>query len=165
MRFSSHAALGLLAATASNALPSPSPQDDVIAPSGNDVDTLAQLGLQAQETTNATLQKEKRAPGSCTLKTLSVRREWYVGFYNTKYHATHSWPRGALSKSERKNYTDAVLCLQEKQSKTPSSLIPGAKSRFDDWVGTHINQTTTIHYTVSLTAFYPSLVSVISAPV
>jgi tyrosinase len=56
--------------------------------------------------------------------------------------------RGNLSGKERFDYTNAVLCLQKKQAKTPSSLVPGAKSRFDDFVAAHINQTMTIHYTV-----------------
>jgi len=59
------------------------------------------------------------------------------------------FPRGMLSNKERKAYTDAVLCLQAKTGRTPTSLIPGVKSRFDDFVGTHINQTLNIHYTVS----------------
>jgi len=60
-----------------------------------------------------------------------------------------------LSNTERKAYTDAVRCLQSKQAKTPASLVPGAKSRFDDWIATHINQTNTIHYTVSRPTFNP----------
>lgn len=85
MRLNSHATLGLLAATVTNALPRP--QDDsppAISPSGNDADTLAQLAVYAQDVTNSSLPEEKKralpgsGPGSCTLKTLSIRREWYV---------------------------------------------------------------------------------------
>lgn len=36
---------------------------------------------------------------------------------------------GALSKPERKAYTDAVLCLQSKPAKTPASVSSGARSR------------------------------------
>lgn len=68
---------------------------------------------------------------------VAVRREW-----------------GSLSVKERKSYTDAVKCLQKKQAKTPASLVPGAKSRFDDWVATHINQTLTIHYTGTFLAWH-----------
>lgn len=39
--------------------------------------------------------------------------------------------RGSLSQSERKAYTDAVLCLQSKSAKTPASVAAGAKTRFD----------------------------------
>lgn len=34
-----------------------------------------------------------------------------------------------------------------KPARTPSSLAPGAKSRYDDFVATHINATNTIHFT------------------
>jgi hypothetical protein len=41
--------------------------------------------------------------------------------------------RSDLSLEERKEYTDAVLCLMEKPALT-SAAAPGAKSRFDDYV-------------------------------
>lgn len=44
--------------------------------------------------------------------------------------------RHDLTPEERIAYTDAVLCLQGKEAKTPSSLAEGAKSRFDDFVVT-----------------------------
>lgn len=44
--------------------------------------------------------------------------------------------RHDLTSEERIAYTDAVLCLQSKEAKTPSSLAEGAKSRFDDFVVT-----------------------------
>ena len=52
-----------------------------------------------------------------------------------------------MSRDERLEYIAAVKCLQRLPARTPSSLAPGAKSRFDDFVVTHINQTLTIHYT------------------
>jgi hypothetical protein len=63
------------------------------------------------------------------------------------------WPgynlnRGALSKPERTAYTDAVLCLMSKPGLTYQTVVPGAKTRYDDFVWTHINQTLTIHGTV-----------------
>lgn len=61
---------------------------------------------------------------------------------------TSSVFRGSLSKCERKAYTDAVLCFQKLPAKTPRSLVPGARSRYDDFLATHINQTLNIHYTV-----------------
>lgn len=57
--------------------------------------------------------------------------------------------RGALSAEQRIDYTNAVLCLQSKKANTPSELVPGAKSRFDDFITTHINQTYAVHQTVS----------------
>lgn len=62
--------------------------------------------------------------------------------------------RSTLTKEQRKAYTDAVLCLQSKPARTPSSLAPGAKSRFDDFVATHINQTNYIHYTGTFLAWH-----------
>jgi tyrosinase len=55
--------------------------------------------------------------------------------------------RSKLSKQERKDYIAAVQCLYKKPSKTPSALAPGAKTRYDDFVATHINQTLNIHGT------------------
>jgi hypothetical protein len=41
-------------------------------------------------------------------------------------NALHS---GSLAPLERKAYTDAVLCLQEKTALTPVSLVPGVRTR------------------------------------
>lgn len=62
--------------------------------------------------------------------------------------------RGTLSKSERLAYIDAVKCLQSTPAKSPKSVVPGAKTRFDDFVATHINQTNTIHYTGSFLSWH-----------
>lgn len=37
--------------------------------------------------------------------------------------------------------------MMSKPPITPSSLVPGAMSRYDDFVATHINQTLSIHAT------------------
>ncbi|KAH8666468.1 hypothetical protein BX600DRAFT_497278 [Xylariales sp. PMI_506] len=75
--------------------------------------------------------------GTCTTSNLVVRKPW-----------------GSLSKKQRKAYTDAVLCLQKLPAKTPTSLVPGVRSRYDDFVATHINQTLTIHYTGNFLAWH-----------
>lgn len=62
--------------------------------------------------------------------------------------------RDDLSKPERKAYTDAVLCLQKKAAHASPDWAPGAKSRFDDWVATHISQSLTIHYTGTFLAWH-----------
>ena len=67
---------------------------------------------------------------------------------------------------ERREYTNAVLCLQEKPSRfsmrPDAEDFPGVKSRFDDFVAVHINMTMTIHYTASPTReTYPRLSSCI----
>lgn len=69
---------------------------------------------------------------SCTLETLRVRRDWR-----------------ALSHCERRAYIDSILCLQRLPPQTPSALAAGAKTRYDDFLATHINQTWHIHRTVS----------------
>ncbi|KAI1371304.1 Di-copper centre-containing protein [Hypoxylon crocopeplum] len=74
---------------------------------------------------------------ACTPKNLTVRRAW-----------------GALNETERKAYTDAVLCLQALPGKTPTNLVPGVRSRYDDFVATHINQTLNIHYTGTFLAWH-----------
>lgn len=144
MRFSSSLALTLFAGSLSNALPAPQDEPTATvsaAPSSvtfTDASTdtavaasqLDELAAFAQAQVNATLGQNNQKRAGCNIFNVAVRREW-----------------NALSKNERKAYTDAVLCLQKKQTKTPASLIPGARSRFDDWVGTHVNQTMNIHYT------------------
>ncbi|KAF1999790.1 Di-copper centre-containing protein [Amniculicola lignicola CBS 123094] len=51
-----------------------------------------------------------------------------------------------LSKSARLNYLDAVHCLLSTPPLTPLSAAPGIRSRYDDFVATHINQTLSIHF-------------------
>ncbi|KAF1940908.1 Di-copper centre-containing protein [Clathrospora elynae] len=142
MRLSSSLALTLLTGTLSYALPAPQDEATLSSIPSTALPTAASsdpsvaseqinLLLQfAQQEANATLENNAIKRGSCTINNVAVRQEW-----------------GALSKPERKAYIDAVLCFQAKTAKTPAPLVPGAKSRFDDWVATHINQTTTIHYT------------------
>ncbi|KAF2737663.1 Di-copper centre-containing protein [Polyplosphaeria fusca] len=69
-------------------------------------------------------------PKKCTLSNVAVRKEWSM-----------------LSAQEKKDYISAVQCISKKPPKTPSSLAPGAKNRYDDFVATHINQTLSIHGT------------------
>lgn len=70
---------------------------------------------------------------SCTLETLRVRRDWR-----------------ALTERERRAYIDSILCLQRLPPQTPAALAAGAKTRYDDFLATHINQTWHIHRTVCL---------------
>ncbi|KAH9844847.1 Di-copper centre-containing protein [Teratosphaeria destructans] len=74
---------------------------------------------------------------SCTSDRIQVRREW-----------------GKMSASERIAYTNAVGCLQSKPAKSDPLWAPGAKTRFDDWLATHINQTLTIHFTGTFYAWH-----------
>ncbi|OSS47097.1 hypothetical protein B5807_09972 [Epicoccum nigrum] len=74
---------------------------------------------------------------NCTLKNAAVRKEW-----------------SALTKPERKNYIDAVKCLNKKPALTPASVAAGAKSRFDDFVVTHVIQTYWVHGTANFLAWH-----------
>ncbi|PVH67724.1 putative tyrosinase, partial [Cadophora sp. DSE1049] len=116
-----------------SALTAPVPDDDSAA-----LDLLDQLSQQATDNEYAALSESttKRST-QCTLRNLSVRKEW-----------------GTLSTTERVAYTNAVLCLQNKTASTPTSLIPGVRTRYDDFVGTHINQTLRIHYTGTFLAWH-----------
>ncbi|KAI8942273.1 hypothetical protein NX059_000352 [Plenodomus lindquistii] len=68
------------------------------------------------------------SPKTCTMENVSVRREW-----------------STLSKPEKLEYINAVNCLANKPARTPSSIAAGAKSRYDDLVVTHIQQSLNIH--------------------
>jgi hypothetical protein len=92
----------------------------------NGTDRLAQHGLANLKRHHAYL----NSTTNCTIETAAVRKEWL-----------------SLSDDEKIAYTDAVKCLMDKPS-ISGSAIPGAMSRFDDFVGVHINQTLSIHATV-----------------
>lgn len=62
--------------------------------------------------------------------------------------------RGTLSKTDKLDYISAVQCLMKKPSKTPASLVPAARSRFDDFIATHMNQTLTIHNTANFLTWH-----------
>jgi tyrosinase len=109
------------------------------APTSDDT-AIADLAKQAYDKTQdevSQAQKRSSHDGSCSLKNIRVRREW-----------------GTLSKAQRKSYIKAVQCLQEKPARTPASVASGAKTRYDDWVATHINQTLTIHYTANFLSWH-----------
>jgi tyrosinase len=76
-----------------------------------------------------------RSNRGCALEKLQIRRNWRV-----------------FSVGEKKIYIKAVICLQALPSRTPSYLAPGAKTRYDDFVATHINQTLFIHRMVALSS-------------
>lgn len=66
---------------------------------------------------------------ACERNGTVVRKEW-----------------GEMAVAERINYTDAVKCLTRKPPRLPTKDYPGVRSRFDDFVATHINQTLKVHY-------------------
>ncbi|PTB37276.1 hypothetical protein M441DRAFT_83183 [Trichoderma asperellum CBS 433.97] len=54
---------------------------------------------------------------------------------------------GSLSKAERLDYIKAVKYLQSLPSRSPASVVPGARSRYDGFVAAHIQHALTIHLT------------------
>ncbi|KAH8880978.1 tyrosinase [Thozetella sp. PMI_491] len=81
--------------------------------------------------------EHNQAGNQCTLDTVAIRREW-----------------SSLSAAERIAYTNAVKCLMSKPSKFTSEEAPGAKTRYDDFVAVHINQTLTIHGTANFLSWH-----------
>jgi hypothetical protein len=71
-----------------------------------------------------------------------------VEFHVMAWIANGPLRRSRFTNQERKDYIHAVLCLQTLPSKLNSTLVPGARTRYDDFVGVHINQTMSIHLTV-----------------
>ncbi|KAJ5709302.1 hypothetical protein N7493_010636 [Penicillium malachiteum] len=88
----------------------------------------AQLESLTQFALKATQNNIGDHQAGCTLETLKIRRNWRQ-----------------FSSAEKKDYIRSVLCLQALPSRTPPELAPGAKTRYDDFVATHMNQTETIH--------------------
>ncbi|KAF9639980.1 Tyrosinase [Lasiodiplodia theobromae] len=95
--------------------------------------TLEQLSQNALSVAKATIPSNS----TCTPDKLSVRKWW-----------------GDLTADERIEYTNAVLCLQKKAPNTPAELAPGAKTRYDDWVAAHINQTNYIHFNAAFLTWH-----------
>jgi hypothetical protein len=54
--------------------------------------------------------------------------------------------RATFSDSEKKNYISAVQCIAKLPGKTPKSVCPGCKNRYDDFVATHIQQTFSVRH-------------------
>ena len=101
------------------------------------LDNLARLAYNASlENVSGDSDIEKRG-GGCSLSSLRIRRDWRT-----------------FSSNQKKSYIKSILCLQELPSLTPSDKAPGARSRYDDFVATHINQTLGIHYTGTFLAWH-----------
>lgn len=79
-----------------------------------------------------------------------VRKEWYFG-QNLNMIVrllTISTVRRSLSIEERSNYIAAIKCMQAKEPTSSKDTLPSATNRFE-FVGDHILQTVTRHFTVS----------------
>ncbi|KAK5122678.1 hypothetical protein LTR85_003941 [Meristemomyces frigidus] len=117
MRFTSAVAVAPLVAAAAAFTPASTSGTDKLAAKG-----LINLAIYEVE-------NYKNLSTTCNTTTGYVRMEW-----------------SSLSSTENTEYIDAVLCLQSKEA-ISGSIAPGAQSRYDDFVATHINQTLTIHGT------------------
>lgn len=84
----------------------------------DDAARLTALLSQAAQDQLAALQAEeielnsRDIEATCNVRNIAIRQEF-----------------GDLPPWMRKSYTDAVLCLQNKTTQTPLSLVPGARSR------------------------------------
>ncbi|KAB8218613.1 hypothetical protein BDV33DRAFT_120832 [Aspergillus novoparasiticus] len=119
--------------TATATLPTTASSSTAVASS--QLDQLANFAYNVTTDSVAGGSESKR--GGCTLQNLRVRRDWR-----------------AFSKTQKKDYINSVLCLQKLPSRTPAHLAPGARTRYDDFVATHINQTQIIHYTGTFLAWH-----------
>ncbi|KAI1097551.1 Di-copper centre-containing protein [Jackrogersella minutella] len=100
-------------------------------------DLLRQAGSKQADALHNRTSRAGKKWQTCTLENMTVRRPW-----------------GSLSGKDRTAYTAAVLCLQKLPARTPTSLVPGVRSRYDDFVAIHINQTSNIHYTGTFLAWH-----------
>ncbi|KAK3377078.1 hypothetical protein B0T24DRAFT_677935 [Lasiosphaeria ovina] len=53
--------------------------------------------------------------------------------------------QGSLSEPEREDYINAVHCLANKTGQISQVDIPGARTRYDDFVGCHLQQSPFVH--------------------
>lgn len=85
--------------------------------------------------------KARDLEGSCTYETAEVRTEFR-----------------AMTKEKRKEFTDAVTCLKNLPPKVvtadQASEYAGVKSRYDEYVATHIENTFKIHATADFLAWH-----------
>ncbi|RMZ75161.1 hypothetical protein DV737_g5425, partial [Chaetothyriales sp. CBS 132003] len=93
--------------------------------------------LAAKALANLAIYEVTHPSGSCNISNAAVRREW-----------------STLSKQERRAYIDAELCLMSKPSEADPSFAAGAKTRYDDFVAVHINQTLSIHGTANFLSWH-----------
>ncbi|KAK3336363.1 hypothetical protein B0T19DRAFT_480908 [Cercophora scortea] len=96
-------------------------------------DAVLDLQTKGRPNLDAALAKSK----TCTKAKLQIRKEW-----------------GDLPGVERKQYIAAMLCMMSTPSKLDQKKFPGAKSRYDDFVVVHINQTLSIHNTGSFLSWH-----------
>jgi tyrosinase len=116
------------------------------APTAHESDTLT---AKASRNLDAYLAKKGYPnPKKCNKNNVAVRKEWYVLEAQEILYGPDT-NRSTLSSGEKLNYIKAVQCMSTSPARTPAGIAAGAKNRYDDFVVTHINQTLSIHGTVS----------------
>ncbi|KAM0715186.1 hypothetical protein Q7P37_009651 [Cladosporium fusiforme] len=105
---------------------------------------------------NLTARLQKLSDGFTekALARLDEREEQGVESNCTRENVVYRKEYGDLTHDERLDYVNAVLCLQTLPARTPANVSAGARSRFDDFVVTHIQQTRTIHFTGNFLPFH-----------
>ena len=115
-----------------------------IDPAVDPLHALAQLQQHAYETIRIAENTTKRSLRACSLETTTVRKDWYI-LSTCKCPHLLTRSRERMAKAERKDYIRAVQCLRTLPSKSDPAWAPAAKSRYDDFVAVHVNQTMFIH--------------------
>lgn len=92
--------------------------------------------LASQALSNLFARLESNESCTCTPQNAAVRKEW-----------------SDVSLAQRRAYIDAELCLQSKPTQDPT-FAPGARTRYDDFVAVHINQTLSIHGTANFLVWH-----------
>ncbi|KAL7939945.1 hypothetical protein V8C42DRAFT_111070, partial [Trichoderma barbatum] len=100
----------------------------VAAQSANEA--LLSLTSQALGVLNDTDTSSSKRSTGCSLSQAYARKDWKF-----------------LTSAEKTAYITAVKCLMNKPSTADPSFAPGARTRYDDFVAIHINQTLSIHGT------------------
>lgn len=65
--------------------------------------------------------------------------------------------RGDMSEDERRSFIDACKCLHNAPSQTPPDIAPGARTRWDDFVVSHLLHTYDVHRSPWLIPFHREL--------
>lgn len=94
----------------------------------------------------------------CSISRAGVRKDWYglqlIKCADPKAKANYATFRNLMTKSERKAYIAAVQCIVTLPSHSDPYDVPGARTRYDDFVAQHINQTFTSHGTANFMGFH-----------
>lgn len=135
------AALLTVSSLANHALsrPSETPMSYELPSSASKDPTIAYQQLQdliahANKVTRAQASLNK---SGCTADKIQIRRKWEV-----------------LSDEERIAYSSAMRCMQQLPAKSPSAWGSGVKSRFDDFVASHIVQALDVHFSGTFMGYH-----------